>query len=275
MSMKFFRLLYRALIIWIQGDAEVHAAALAYFAIFALTPLLLLSITLVGMLIGGPEVIALLLSWGNTLDPGITELLSSSVQNFTVITTAYYVPLVAILFFSSMIIIALNSLSSGLSRITNSAHHGWRNLLKRTARSLVFVMILQAYLVCIILLNRTILFISQVPLVHVLEFLYPFLIFVSTLILFTVGYGMLSLRTLSLPARFYGAVVSSSLFLFTRELVALHTLTTPIPDLFGAAGLIIVMLVWIYVSASILFYGAAFAMAYEEYSSPVRVSTKQ
>ncbi len=272
--MKFFRLLYRATILWVRSDAEVHAAALAYFAIFALTPLLLLSITLVGMLIGGSEVIALLLSWGNTLDPNITELLGSSVRNFNVITTAYYVPLIAILFFSSMILIALNSLSSGLSRINNSVLHGWRSVLKRTARSLVFLMILQAYLVCIILLNRTIIFISHVPLVNVLEFFYPFLIFISTLILFTLGYGILPMRALSLPARFYGAVVSSSLFLFTRELVAFHSFTTPIPDLFGTAGLIIVMLVWIYVSASILFYGAAFAMAYEESKGLVRVPTK-
>ena len=272
--MKFFRLLYRAIIVWIRSDAEVHAAALAYFAIFALTPLLLLSITLVGMLIGGQEVIALLLNWGNTLDPKITELLSSSVQKFNVVTAAYYVPLIAIVFFSSMILIALNSLSSGLSHINGSVQYGWRNFLKRSARSLVFLMILQAYLVCIIILNRTIIFISHVPLVNVLEFFYPFLIFISTLILFTVGYGILPMRALSLPARFYGAVISSSLFLFTRELVTLHSATTPIPDLFGAAGLIIVMLIWIYVSASILFYGAAFAFAYDESRGLFRAVTK-
>ena len=59
-------------------------------------------------------------------------------------------------------------------------------------------------------------------------------------------------------------MVASSLFLFTRVIVTLHTATTPIPHLFGAAGLIIVMLVWVYVSAGIIFYGAAFAVAYEE-----------
>jgi uncharacterized BrkB/YihY/UPF0761 family membrane protein len=41
-------------------------------------------------------------------------------------------------------------------------------------------------------------------------------------------------------------------------------ITSPTPDLFGAAGLILVLLVWIYISASVIFYGAAFATAYEE-----------
>jgi membrane protein len=262
--MKLLRLLGRAVIIWFQRDAEVHAAALAYFVPFALTPLLLLSITLVGILIGKDEVIALLMKWGNSLDPGIASLLGTSVQNFTILTTSYYIPLLGIIFFSTMILIALNSLGAGLHKMWRVQVSGWRSWLFCSFRSITFVLFLQVYLVCIILLNRTIVFISHVPFVDVLRFLYPELIFASTLMLFTIGYGLLPLEAPSLRARFVGAIVASSLFLFTKELVALHAATTPIPDLFGAAGLVIVMLIWIYVSASIILYGAAVAAAYEE-----------
>ncbi len=266
--MKLLRLLGRAVVIWFKRDAEVHAAALAYFVPFALTPLLLLSITLVGVLIGKDEVIALLMSWGNSLDPGIATLLGTSVQNFNVLTTSYYIPLLGIIFFSTMILIALNSLGAGLHKMWLVNVSGWKSWVFRSFRSITFVMFLQVYLVCIILLNRTIAFISHVPVVDVLRFLYPGLLYGSTLMLFTIGYGLLPLQAPSLRARFYGAIVASSLFLFTRELVALHAATTPIPDLFGAAGLVIVLLIWIYVSASIVFYGAAFAAAYEEQRWP-------
>lgn len=262
--MKLLRLLGRAVLIWLRRDAEVHAAALAYFIPFALTPLLLLSITLVGVLIGKDDVIELLMSWGNSLDPGITTLLSTSVQNFNILTTSYYIPLLGIIFFSTMVLIALNSLGAGLHKIWRVEASGWQSWFLRSFRSVTFVMFLQVYLVCIILLNRTIVFISHVPIVDVLRFLYPALIFGSTLLLFTIGYGLLPLQAPSLRARFYGAIVASSLLLFTRELVALHAATTPIPDLFGAAGLVIVLLIWIYVSASIILYGAAVAAAYEE-----------
>jgi len=267
--MKLFRLLWRAIVIWYERDAEVHAAALAYFVPFALTPLLLLSITLVGLLIGSDEVIALLVSWGNIIDPDMAKLLETSVVNFDVLTTAYYIPLMGIIFFSTMILIALNSLGAGLHKIWHIEVKGWKSWIQRSFRSVTFVLFLQVYLVCIIILNRTIVFISHVPFVDVLRFLYPELLFCSTLMLFTIGYGLLPMQAPSLRARFYGAIVASGLFLFTRELVAIHAMTTPIPHLFGAAGLVIVMLIWIYISASIILYGAAFAAAYEESRTPV------
>ena len=262
--MKLFRLLGRAAVLWFRRDADIHAAALAYFVPFALTPLLLLSITLVGVLIGQDEVVALLLHWGNRVNPEITALLELSVRNFNTITITYYVPVFGIIFFSTMVLVALNSLGAGILKLWQFEAHGVVNWLRRSVRSVAFVFLLQVYLVCMIVLNRTIVFIAHVPFVDVLESLYPLLLYVSTLILFTVGYSLLPVQTVSLRARFYGAVVASSLFLFTRELVALHSATTPIPHLFGAAGLVIVMLVWIYVAASIIFYGAAFAAAYEE-----------
>ena len=262
--MKLFRLLYRAVTIWLQREADIHAAALAYFVPFAITPLLLLSITIVGLLIGSNEVGALLLRWGNSLDPDLTSLLFTSVQNFDNLTMSYYIPLLAILFFSIMVVVTFNSLVSGLNKIWQVESNGWKNFFKRSGRSLLFFIFLQCYLVGLILLDRMFLFLSHIQFVDLLGHARPVILFGSTLILFTLSYGILTLRAPSFKARFYGAIVASSLTIFTRELVTLHTATTPIPGLFGAAGLIIVLLIWIYISAGIVFYGAAFAAAYEE-----------
>lgn len=262
--MQLLRLLYRAGGIWLNREADIHAAALAYFVPFALTPLFLLSITFVGLLIGGNEVATLLLGWGNVIDPDLTALLDSSVRNFNTLTTTYVVPLFAIMFFSVMIIVSLNSLGAGLHKIWSVNVHGFRIMIERSVRSLLFVLLLQAYLVCIIMLNRTVTYIAHVPVVQLLELLYPALIFLTTLILITLGYGLIPVAAPSFRARLYGALVASVLFFFTRELVSIHTAASPIPDVFGAAGLVILLLVWIYVSASIILYGAAFAAAYEE-----------
>jgi len=263
--MQFFRLLWRAVAVWFSREADIHAAALAYFVPFALTPLFLLSITIVGMLIGGNEVGMLLLSWGNAIDPDLTGLLDSSVRNFDTLTTAYVVPIMAVLFFSTMIIVSLNSVSTALQKIWGIETYSFHNLVVRTVRSFLFVILLQAYLVWIILLNRTATFVADVPLVSMLNQVYPLVIFFSTVLLITFGYGLLPTKAPRFKARLYGALVASVLFFFTRELVALHTAASPIPDVFGAAGIIILLLVWIYVSASIVLYGAAFAGVYEEH----------
>jgi len=262
--MQFFRLFPRAIGVWFSREADVHAAALAYFIPFALTPLFLLSITIVGMFIGGNEVAALLLSWGNAIDPDLTALLDSSVRNFNTLTTAYVVPIIAVLFFSTMIIVALNSVSSALHKMWLVEAEGIHNLVQRTVRAFLFVILLQAYLVWIILLNRTVIIISEVPFISLLNNLFPLLVFFSTVLLITLGYGLLPTKAPRFKARLYGALVASVFFFFTRELVALHTATSPIPDVFGAAGLIILLLVWIYVSASIFLFGAAFAGVYDE-----------
>lgn len=270
--MHFFRLLAGSVRIWFSREADIHAAALAYFVPFALTPLFLLSITLVGLLIGGDEVVTLLLSWGNAIDPDLTALLDSSVRNFNTLTTAYVVPIIAVLFFSTMIIVALNSLSSALHKMWQIDAPGMHGFAARTVRAFLFVILLQAYLVWILLLNRTAAFIAEVPLINILDQLYPVIIFFSTVLLITLGYGLLPVRAPRFRARLYGALVASVLFFFTRELVSLHTAASPIPDVFGAAGLIILLLVWIYVSASIVLFGAAFAGVYEE--SRLKAATK-
>lgn len=262
--MIFFRLLVRAAKVWISREAGVHAAALAYFIPFALTPLFLLSITIVGLLIGGNEVTALLLSWGNAIDPEVTSLLDSSVRNFNRLTTAYVVPIIAILFFSTMIIVALNSFSSALHRLWEVQEIGWRIIINRTVRSFLFVILLQVYLVWIIMLNRTGALLVDVPFFTLLQLLYPFILFGSTVLLITIGYGLLPVKSPRFKARLYGALVASIFFFFSRMLVSLQTETSPIPDVFGAAGLIILLLVWIYVAASIVLYGAAFAWVYEQ-----------
>lgn len=261
--MRFLRLLAQAVHIWFAREADVHAAALAYFVPFALTPLFLLSITIVGMLIGGNEVALLLLSWGNLIDPELTVLLDSSVRNFDTLTTAYVVPIIALLFFSTMIIVSLNSVSSALHKIWDNKVTGFYQLLQRTARSCLFVVLLQVYLVWIIMLNRTVIFIAELPLIHILDKLYPLIVFSSTVLLITLGYGLLPVAAPSFKARFYGAFVSSALFFCTRGFITFHNASSPIPSVFGAAGLIILLLMWIYVSASIVLYGAAFAAAYE------------
>jgi membrane protein len=87
--------------------------------------------------------------------------------------------------------------------------------------------------------------------------------FVSTTLLVAIGYGLLPLSAPVFRARLYGAAVATTLFLFSRTLVSLHVVTSPSPDIYGAAGLVFVLLIWVYISACVLYFGASFAKVYE------------
>lgn len=262
--MNFFRLLKQAGQLWLHKSAEQHAAALAYFVPFSLAPLLLISITIVGVLIGRDDVIALLLRWGGIIDPALPSFMQTSLANFEVLTTSYTIPLLALAFFSLMILFALNSLSGSLQHVWGIESFGLKNLLRRSGRAILFVLVIQMYLVITILSNNTFSLAAANSGFSIFYILSSLVFFVSTTVLIAIGYGLLPLQSPPFRSRLYGAIVATILFLFTRTLVALHVATSPSPDIYGAAGLLFVLLIWVYMSACIMYFGAAFAKVHQD-----------
>ncbi|MEO5581553.1 MAG: YhjD/YihY/BrkB family envelope integrity protein, partial [Saprospiraceae bacterium] len=62
-----------------------------------------------------------------------------------------------------------------------------------------------------------------------------------------------------------GAIFTACLFLLGRFLIGLYISTTATGSTFGAAGSLIVVLVWIYYTSVILYLGAEFTQVYAEY----------
>jgi membrane protein len=60
-----------------------------------------------------------------------------------------------------------------------------------------------------------------------------------------------------------GAILSATLFVIGKTLIGFYLGHTGIVSSYGAAGSVIVILVWVYYSAQILFFGAEFASAYD------------
>lgn len=59
-----------------------------------------------------------------------------------------------------------------------------------------------------------------------------------------------------------GAFTTAALFMIGRFLIAYYLGTSKMSSAYGAAGSIIIVLLWVYYSAAILYYGAAFTRAY-------------
>jgi membrane protein len=61
-----------------------------------------------------------------------------------------------------------------------------------------------------------------------------------------------------------GALVGASLFTAGRQLLALYLSSAAVVSAYGAAGSLVVLLIWIYFSSAVLLFGAASAKAVEE-----------
>jgi membrane protein len=68
-----------------------------------------------------------------------------------------------------------------------------------------------------------------------------------------------------------GALITAILFLVGRSLISLYVRVADVGAAYGVAGSIVVLLVWIYYSSQIFFFGAEVTEAYaNRYGSSVR-----
>ena len=66
----------------------------------------------------------------------------------------------------------------------------------------------------------------------------------------------------------FGAAVGALLFSVGKQALALYLATAAVVSAYGAAGSLVVLLMWIYFSSAVLLFSAGCARAYEEALGP-------
>ncbi len=262
--MNFIRLFYTAGRLWFRKEADQYAAALAYFVPFALIPLLLISVTWVGLLVGTQRLTDLLVLWGTSIDPQLPEIMTNAVAQLETRFDAYTLPIFAIAFFSIMILVALNSLSAGIHKLWGIERNGWRSVFYRYLRAILTIILIQFYLVSIIVISGVVTWVGIIIPTGVETVIQLFGFLICTILFLTLAYKILPISTLPFRSCLYGGMVAGVMFLGVRSFVAAHLVTVPAVSLYGAASIVIVLLMWFYAVGSIILFGAAFAKVHHE-----------
>ena len=248
-----------AMSLWYHQGADAISATVSYYMLFAITPLLLLVIMFVGQVYGTASVANALTEWGRVLGPEMVKLLTTSVVNLETIANSYSIPVIGVLFFSSMVVVMMNTYTNGLHSLWGIKRSGIRAWWKKSLRSVTFILVFVVYLSIFLAVDDLISATTQQAAVGLQALLHAlFFVFLTTLLMNAALYILPAWHP-SRHARLYGGLVTSTLLYLTKSFVALYLVFTPTPGLFGAAGLILVFLIWGYASAAIVFYGAAVA----------------
>jgi len=247
---------------WFRDDMDYYAAAFSYYAPLAFIPLILLSIGVSGYFYGREFVTDLFLSWGSILGSNVLELISNAVTNLEIETQrSYRVPVLGLILTSAVSIVAFNVLAIGFQRLWGSSESGLVAWLRRSFRSLLLIVILQIYL--ILLIGFEGLLVKYLPFSDT-NLVSMFFLLIHTTLLFACTYRFLVPRAPSFGACMFGALVASGLFLGAKSMITIYLSTKSLLTIFGAAGFILVLLVWVYVLASIIYYGAVVAYQYDK-----------
>ena len=261
---KPWRVLREAAADWMEDNAARMGAALAFYSILSLAPLLMIALGLAGMIFDEADARSRLVAQMSELvgkegGEAIQPMLESGSKASGTLTTI--IGIVTLLFGASGVFGELQSAMDAVWDVKPKPA-GWLGFIK--ARFLSFAMVLgTGFLLVVSLLASTAIAALQgsahgrwpelEPLFHVLFLLLTFAI---VTVLFAFIYKLLPDAKVPWRDAWIGAVVTAALFSIGKLAIGLYLGKSGLASGYGAAGSLVVLIVWIYYSAQIVFFGA-------------------
>src|SRR5688572_515582 len=261
-----FRLAFKG---WRDDNCMSMGAALAFYSLLSMAPLLVLVITLAGLFIGTDKAHELLLTQlsgllGDTGAQGIRTLLEAASKDEKGI-------LQTVVSFALLLVGAttvFGELQDDLNRIWNCKPDVTNGIIAQLRKRLLSFGLLVAIgflLLTSLVVSAAISYMGgqwfggNEQVARVLEMAASLLVMTG---LFALTFKILPERRIPWSDVAFGAFVTAVLFSIGKYLIGLYIGKSAIASDFGAAGTVVVVIVWVYYSSQIFFLGAEFTRAW-------------
>ena len=261
---ELWSLLRQAVDAWVDDYAPSMGAALAYYTLFSIAPLLLIVIAVAGLAFGDQAARGEIFEQLNGLmgpeGAGAVEKLLQSADRPAEGVVATLTGVVLLVLGASTV---FGELQNALDRIWRAPERenasGWWSLIR--TRLLSFGMILGiAFLLMVSLaMSAAISALGKWWGAHLVDLA---LNFALTAVLFGLIYKVIPRVRIAWRDVWIGAAVTALLFAVGKVLIGLYLGRSSVASAYGAAGSLVVMMVWVYYSAQIFLLGAEFTRAY-------------
>lgn len=270
---QLWRLVKRSATAWVEDRAMSMGAAIAFYTIFSLAPLLLIVIALAGLVFGeeaargavvqevggmvgetGAQAVQTVLEGARDMEGGIFATIASLVTLAVGATTVFA------------------ELQNSLDRIwkapVSTQPSGIRGFFRTRLLSFGMVLGIGFLLMVSLVVSAALsalgnwiggwLTWAQV-IMQVLNFVVSFAVITA---LFAMIYKILPSVDLDWDDVWIGAAATSLLFSIGKFLIGLYIGQTALASSFGAAGTFVVLIIWVYYSTGVFLLGAEFTYAY-------------
>ncbi len=260
---KVFGVLTQAASGWGDDNAVSMGAAVAFYSLLSMAPLLIMVITLVGLVIGRDEAQQLLLTQlsgllGDAGAEGVKGLLAAtSTHREGVIATV--TSAIALLVGATTV---FGELQDDLNRIWKCkapASKGIFGYVRKRLLSFGLVAVMGFLLLVSLVVSAAVSYMGAAwfggneAVGHVLELAGSIVLMTA---LFAMTFKILPSRRIPWRDVLLGSVVTALLFAAGKFLIGLYIGKSAVASQFGAAGTLVVVIIWIYYSAQIFFFGA-------------------
>lgn len=257
---------------WVDDRASRLGAALAYYTIFSVAPLFIIAVAVAALFLGESASKGHL---AQVLDETVGRQAATAIQDIVknasrprVGILASIAGLVLLLYGASNIFVQLRDSLDAIWNLPPKASRSWIGFFLNYILSLIVVILVGFLLIVSATLTAAISVVG-----HWFSDLLPFSAILFALInhvasfamvtvLFALIYKYIPDAKVNWRPVWVGALMSSFLFAIGKWALAFYLSRGSVTNAYGAAGSLVVLLIWVNYSSQIFFFGAEFAEAY-------------
>jgi membrane protein len=267
--LKFWTVLKQAASDFIDDNGIKLSAALSYYTLFAIGPFLILIISLVGIFYGKEAIRGKVYYELNSLvGDRAAEQIQVIIQNIEqsqLSTSGAIVGSVVLLIGATGIFTEIQDSMNFILSIKAKPKKGWLKLIINRLISFSLIVSI-GFLMLVTLMLNTIVDVLQDHLnalfpeltVHLLQITNTVMLLMIITVLFTIIFRVLPDAKIAWRDSFYGALFTTVLFLLGKFCIGLYISYSKIGITYGAATSVVLLLIWVYYTSIILYFGGEF-----------------
>lgn len=272
-GMKVFLLFKQSIMDFMSDNAMKFSAALSYYTIFAFPPLLILIISASSVFFEQQEVADFF--YGQLSDlVGVNTAfeLRGVMENLSVTrsgTLATIISIGMLLFSASGVFAEIQSSINYIWGFAAAPHKSMAQFIRNRIISFSMIASVGFLLLVSLLINSLISLLSNFlrdlishDILFIIELLNNIVVFAIITFLFALIFKALPNGKIHWKDTLVGAGFTAILFMVGKFAIGFYLGSSATSSLYGAAGSLIVMLIWVYYSAMILYFGAEFTKNY-------------
>lgn len=273
-----------------------YSASLAYYTVFSIAPFLLIIITLSGLFFGKEAVQGEVYDQLNNLIGSVAAIqIQDTIKNIHLTGNNFFASVVSIAVLLIGATTIFGEIQDSLNKIWGlriKARRVWWQLIITRLLSFSLIISIGFILMATLLLNAAVAafgtfitkYISSYS-VYVIEIAENSLSFVVSAFLFSLVFKILPDAHIKWKDVLLGGVVTAIFFTLGKIGISFYLKKSSLTSLYGAAGSIIILMIWVYYSSIILYLGAEFTKVHSklyggkilpnEYAEWVEIDEKQ
>lgn len=268
-----YRLIRDTVIKWNYDEAPMMGAALAYYSLFSIAPLLVVALAIASAFFG-PEAARgelehqLMGYFGADVAKSIQTLLQAAQKSDRGGFWAVIIGAGALLFGATSVFHQLKIALNRIWKVETPRHSGFKGLVINRLLALAMVLIVGGLLLSSVFLSAALSRLSAyatnvLPISpSALQYADLGLTFLLLTILFALIYRFLPDVRIGWGHVLFGASFTSVLYAIGKFMIGLYIAHAAVASGYGAASSVLVLLIWIYYSAMIFLFGAEFTHVY-------------